>query len=151
MTAGRPTKYNPLYHPKMAFKLALLGAIDKELADIFEISESTLNLWKSEHSKFSESIKRGKLTADAQVAGRLFQKACGYSQKETKVFQYEGEPIIVPVVKHYGPDTAASIFWLKNRQPAKWRDKVDLTHATDPDNPPVLTVNFIEPDRKKDG
>lgn len=31
----------------------------------------------------------------------------------------------VPVRKIYPPDTVAAIFWLKNRQPGKWRDKVD--------------------------
>ncbi|EFB1429709.1 terminase, partial [Escherichia coli] len=27
--------------------------------------------------------------------------------------------------KYYPPDTTAAIFWLKNRQKDKWRDKVD--------------------------
>ncbi len=31
----------------------------------------------------------------------------------------------VPYVEHYAPDTTAAIFWLKNRQPAQWRDKIE--------------------------
>jgi hypothetical protein len=30
------------------------------------------------------------------------------------------------MVKHYPPDPTSMIFWLKNRQPQKWRDKHDL-------------------------
>jgi len=30
------------------------------------------------------------------------------------------------VVKQMAPDTTAQIFWLKNRQPDKWRDKKEI-------------------------
>jgi hypothetical protein len=30
------------------------------------------------------------------------------------------------LTKHYPPDTTAAIFWLKNRRPSEWRDKVDM-------------------------
>jgi hypothetical protein len=36
---------------------------------------------------------------------------------------FEGEIITTKLTKHYPPDTTAAIFWLKNRQPGKWRDK----------------------------
>ena len=29
------------------------------------------------------------------------------------------------VDKHYPPDSTAAIFWLKNRQPKVWRDRVE--------------------------
>ena len=29
-------------------------------------------------------------------------------------------------IEHYPPDTTAAIFWLKNRQPEKWRDKKEV-------------------------
>ena len=29
-------------------------------------------------------------------------------------------------IEHYPPDTTAAIFWLKNRQPGKWRDKKEV-------------------------
>jgi hypothetical protein len=32
------------------------------------------------------------------------------------------EPTIVPYDEHVAPDTTAAIFWLKNRDPAHWRD-----------------------------
>jgi uncharacterized protein YjcR len=42
---GRETTYSPEYAEK-AFKIALLGATDKELADILGVSETTINAWK---------------------------------------------------------------------------------------------------------
>jgi hypothetical protein len=32
------------------------------------------------------------------------------------------------IVEHYPPDTTACIFWLKNRQPQRWRDRVEVQH-----------------------
>lgn len=29
-------------------------------------------------------------------------------------------------IEHYPPDTTAAIFWLKNRQPEKWRDRKEI-------------------------
>jgi transposase-like protein len=32
-------------------------------------------------------------------------------------------------VREIAPDTTAQIFWLKNRKPAKWRDKQEIEHS----------------------
>jgi len=79
--AGRPTKYKNEYN-EQAYKLCLLGATDKELSDFFEISESTLNLWKKLHKEFSESVKAGKIISDATIASKLYQRAMGYRYDE---------------------------------------------------------------------
>jgi hypothetical protein len=84
---GRPSSYVARY-AEQAYKLCLLGATDKEMADIFGISESTLNLWKQVHPEFSESITRGKHDADANVAERLYQRAMGYSHEAVKIFPF---------------------------------------------------------------
>lgn len=54
---ARPTKYQEAY-AEQARKLCLLGYTDAELADFFEVSESTINKWKLDYPEFSESIKR---------------------------------------------------------------------------------------------
>ncbi len=126
---GRPTDYKEEYNDQ-ARKLCLLGAIDKELADFFDIAESTLNLWKKAHPQFMESIKKGKDLADAVVADSLYNRAKGYVCKDTKFATHEG--IITDereYEKHYPPETTAAIFWLKNRQPATWRDVVRSEHV----------------------
>lgn len=122
--AGAPSKYNPELDKK-AYKLALLGATDKQLADFFEVTETTINNWKKDHPSFFESLKKGKYEADSKVAQSLYKRACGYKHKEDKIFIYEGAPIIVPTMKHYPPDTVACIYWLNNRQPEQWRNKAE--------------------------
>jgi hypothetical protein len=134
MRAGAPTKYKPEYNAQ-AEKLCKLGATDKELADFFEVEEGTINNWKSTHPEFLMSIKNGKTLADANVAERLYQRALGFEHpsEEIKVIsngQGEGSDVVrVPVTKVYPPDTVAAIFWLKNRQKSKWRDKQDIEHS----------------------
>ena len=36
------------------------------------------------------------------------------------------EKLTKRVTKQVAPDTTALIFWLKNRKPKQWRDKVDI-------------------------
>lgn len=121
---GRPTLYKPEY-AEQASKLCKLGAIDKELAEFFEVSESTIYEWKNQHDDFSEAIKSGKKIADMNVADRLYQRAMGYEHPEVHISNYQGSITQTPIRKVYPPDTVAAIFWLKNRQPEKWRDKTE--------------------------
>lgn len=121
---GRPTSYKPEYD-NQAFKLCLLGATDKELADFFGVNEKTLNNWKNDHESFLQSLKAGKDEADAKVANRLYKRALGYSHPDTHISNYQGIITVTDTTKHYPPDTTACIFWLKNRQRDKWRDKVE--------------------------
>lgn len=125
---GRPTKYKPEYC-QQAYKLCLLGATDKGLANFFEVTESTLNLWKKEYPEFSESLKEGKEEADAVVASSLFHRATGYSHPDVDIKIFKGKIIKTQLVKHYPPDSTAAIFWLKNRNPSKWRDKQEIEHS----------------------
>lgn len=121
---GRPTDYKSEY-VEQVYKLALLGLTDVQMSDVFDVSEQTFNTWKHKHPEFLESLKRGKILADAQVAESLYKRANGYSHKAVKIMQYEGSPIEVDYTEHYPPDTAAATIWLKNRQPLIWRDKQD--------------------------
>jgi hypothetical protein len=125
---GRPTDYQEKY-AEQAYKLCLLGSTDADLADFFEVDESTINNWKLKFPKFLESIKSGKIIADAEVAESLYKRAKGYKVDTVKVFQFQGEPVIVPVVEDIAPDTGACMAWLKNRQRDKWRDKQDIEHS----------------------
>lgn len=119
---ARPTKYKAEY-AEQARKLCLLGATDADLAEFFEVSEQTINAWKKAHKAFLESLKAGKRLADAEVAERLFQRAMGYSHPEEKVFNNQGEIVTHQTTKHYPPDPTSMIFWLKNRDPERWREK----------------------------
>jgi transcriptional regulator with XRE-family HTH domain len=123
---GRKSEYQKEYADQ-ALKLCLLGAIDKELAEFFSVSVQTLNKWKKDYPEFLESLKKGKNIADANVAYRLYNRAIGYNCKATKFATTEGKITdSKEYIEHYPPDTTAAIFWLKNRQPEKWRDKKEV-------------------------
>lgn len=118
-----------------------MGATDADMAAFFEVSESTINLWKIEHPEFSESAKRGKASADMHLASKLFSRAEGAEWEEeqaikVKVGAHEERVEIVTIKRSAPPDTTALIFWLKNRQPKKWRDRQEVTGA---DGGPVAT------------
>ena len=140
MPAGRPSKYDDKYN-EQAYKLCLLGATDKELADFFQIDEATFYRWKNDYPQFCDSLTRGKMVADADVAKSLYQRAKGYEHKETITATFQGKITdTMDVIKHYPPDTPAATLWLKNRQPNKWRDKVE-TEITGLNGGPIELSN----------
>lgn len=133
MPAGRPTDYEEAF-AEQAAKLCTLGATDDEMADFFGIHRSTLYRWKLDHPEFCDSIKSAKSAADERVERSLYQKATGYNVTEEvavkiKVGQHEEKVEVVEVNKHVPAETAAAIFWLKNRRKDDWRDKQDVEHG----------------------
>lgn len=137
---GRETKYKPDYD-RMAYKACELGATDKDLADLFGVCEATINNWKKDFPSFLESLKQSKADLDAKVERALFQRATGYSHPEQKVFNNNGEPMLVDTEKHYPPDTGACVVWLANRQPEKW--KKDPAQVQ-PELPPI-NIEIVNP------
>lgn len=140
---GRPTAYREEY-AEQARKLCLLGYTDAEMASFFDVAESTINKWKIDYPVFSESIKRGKEVADGNVADRLFQRAMGYVAPDVDIKVIENQIVETPLEKHYPPDTTAAIFWLKNRQKDKWRDKQEVEHTGE-----VSLIQRIQEARKR--
>lgn len=107
------------------------GLTDEQIAKNMGISRSTLAEWKKKYSDISDTLKKGKDVVDIEVENALLKKALGYSYKETtkelSVDKETGESKLIvtkEVTKHIAPDTTAGIFWLKNRRPDEWRDRV---------------------------
>lgn len=146
---GRPSNYQDSY-AEQVYKLCLLGAVDVEIADFFGVSVDTVYEWAKVHAPFSEARARGKMAADAEVADRLFQRAKGYSHPEVHVSAFQGEVTLTDLTKHYPPDTQAASWWLKNRQPGKWKD-LSATEHSGPGGGAIQsehTIRFIEPGAK---
>ena len=116
---GNPSPYHAGI-PEACRLIALLGATDKEIAAILGIAVETFDGWKRRHPELLTALRRGKIVADAKVAEALYERAIGYSYEAVKIFIQDGKPLIVPCTKYLPPDTAAAIFWLKNRQPQLW-------------------------------
>lgn len=131
---GRPTDYR-LEYDEQAYKLALLGLNNEEIATFFEVTDRTIYNWIDSIPSFKKWLNKGRIEADTDVARALYHRAVGYNHPAVKIMQYDGVPITVDYTEHYPPDTGAATLWLKNRQPEKWRDKVDVNHGSQKDNP----------------
>jgi hypothetical protein len=99
---GRPSKYKADYAAQ-ARKACETGFTDKDLADLFGVSRSTINLWKLENKEFSAALKIGKEKADDQVERSLYYRALGYSYDAVKVFMpaNSDKPVLVPYQRMY--------------------------------------------------
>ena len=126
--AGRPTDYDVEFC-KTAHAMAQQGATIREIAQAFDINESTCYRWQHDHPEFGESIKLGKDAADRRVENCLYNRAVGYSYDAIKIMQFNGVPVVEPYVEHVPPDVNAAAIWLKNRKPEEWRDKQEVNHT----------------------
>ncbi|MFR4538285.1 MAG: transposase [Anaerotignaceae bacterium] len=113
------------------------GLTDEQIAHNMGIRTSTLYEWKKKYLEISESLKRGKEVVDILVENALLKKALGYTVKEQKVTK---DGLIVEIEKEISPDTTAQIFWLKNRKPDKWRDRVENINTNDDDK--IININI---------
>lgn len=78
------------------------------------------------------------------------KRALGYDFEEitTEIQELPGggqRKHIRKVTKHVPPETAAGIFWLKNRRPDKWRDKIE--QLPEPEQNEILQ-SLLELERK---
>ena len=112
------------------------GLTDEQIAKNLGIAYSTFREYKNKYSALSAALKKGKEVIDYEVENALLKRALGYEYEEIKS-EYECGELIktTRTVKHVAPDTTAQIFWLKNRKPKEWRDKRDIEHSGNINNP----------------
>lgn len=107
------------------------GLTDKQIAEQkIGIGERTFTKWKADHKAIVAALKKGKAPVDAKVENALLKRALGYEYEETVTEVVEEEDgskrkHVRKTKKLMPPDTTAQIFWLKNRRPDKWRDRVE--------------------------
>ena len=100
------------------------GLTDEQIAHNMGCAYSTLRDWRDKYPALSAALKKGKDVVDFEVENALLKRALGYEYTEERVERSVKDGTkVIQVVKHVAPDTTAQIFWLKNRQPQKWRDK----------------------------
>lgn len=112
------------------------GLTDEQIAKNMGIAPSTLYEWKKKSKEFSESLKKGKEVIDFEVENALLKRALGYEYEEET---YENGILTKKVKKQVPPDTTAQIFWLKNRKPNTWKDRVE----TDEDREAVANASQV--------
>lgn len=143
--AGRKGLYKEWLEPDNLIRLegwARNGLTDEQIAHNIGITTTTLYDWKKKYPQFAEAVKRGKEVVDIMVENALLKSAMGYKFDEVvkeRIFDYETETSKVVEVKRttkeVAPNPTSLIFWLKNRQPEKWRDKKNIDAAVEVKNP----------------
>ena len=76
------------------------GLTDQQIAQRMGIGVRTLYEWKKKHPQCSQPLKSGKEVVDYAVENALLKKALA-------------------------GDVGACCFWLKNRRPDKWKDRME--------------------------
>ena len=97
------------------------GLTNEQIASNMDIVVSTLWEWRKKSSKISNALKIGKEEEDLQVENALHKAAL------------EG-------------NTTAMIFWLKNRKPENWRDKIQQEITTESAVKLVIDNNELSSD-----
>jgi len=118
---GRKTVYSPGM-AVVARKCCERGMTDIEVADMVGIGLATLYRWKAEHPAFSRVFKLGKAEADDRVERSLYSRAIGYDYIAEKAAMTRHGQKTMRYRQHIPPDTAAAVWYLKNRRPDRWRD-----------------------------
>ena len=124
--AGAQTKYNPLYHPTMIRLAAQLGKINEEIAKEIGICKKTLQLWKNKYPEVDEALARGKEEPNKIIEQDAFDCAHGYYYIEELARFYKGKWHKIKIRKYKQKDPTAIIWWQKNRDPERWKDKVQV-------------------------
>ena len=135
------------------------GLTNDQIAHNIGISGRSFAEWISRFSSISSALKKGKAPVDMEVENALLKRALGYEVEET-ITEIEEIPIKVKnangetetgiktkkhvrkVKKHIPPDVTAQIFWLKNRRPGRWRDKIEV--APDSNNELLESLMQLE-------
>lgn len=121
---GRPSKRTPETCAKIHI-LSRRGFTDKEIAEILDLDESTITLWKRDPDFFM-FLKQAKEFSDSIVTRSLYEKAVGYEWEEEEVVgSFKSGMEIEKVQKRLPPDTTACIFWLKNRNRVEWGESTE--------------------------
>lgn len=108
------------------------GLTDEQIAKNAGVSRSTLNEWKKRFPDILDALKNGKEVVDIQVENALLKRALGYEYTEVKTKKENGIVTEVTMTtRQVVPDVTAQIFWLKNRKPESWRDKVVYTDESE--------------------
>ena len=106
--------------------LARNGLTLKQCADVLGVSEVTIGVWMRDDERFNEAWMRGRVHPDHLVEQALFRRAVGYQIEE--LTQEKGVGGIVTkekrVVREIAPSEIACFFWLKNRLPHLWQERV---------------------------
>ena len=145
---GHPSLYQADY-ARIVYQLRLAGMPEKNIAEVFAVSLSTIMGWRRKHAKFGAAWDNGGTIADGELAHALFKRGKGYTHisEEVTYDVKRGGWVRTPVVKHYPPDVKAIQLMLTNRQPALWKNRTtnEMTGVEGKDFIPTIVIEGVNP------
>ncbi len=102
-------------------KKAMLVALEKSLGIVTTacknvgIGRTQYYQWLKDDAAFKTAVDEINEVSLDFGESQLHKLMKGYTLPETKVFIAEGEPVLVDIVKQFGPSDAAVIFFLKTK------------------------------------
>jgi len=132
---GRHSNYESLVMPKFPSieKWTREGLTQDQIAKNLGVGVSTFRTYVAAYQELSETLKKGKAVAVAEVENALFRRALGYEYEETKTYFKDSETGLTKYTettkRHLPPDVAACFILLKNKDKGNWSNepmKMDL-------------------------
>lgn len=131
------TEYDARVHVPWVASLAKRGCTQTEIAEAMGIARRTVTNWANAHPEFGEAMRASKSEADELVVDSLYNRATGRCRRMVKkvreVLTPQGTVMQLEetTIEQLPPDTTAMIYWLKNRQPERWRDRPAMVEEKD--------------------
>lgn len=147
---ARKSKYREEYHLPWIRGLTRRGCTIDEIADDVGVAVSTIKKWLHDYPELSDAVKKARTLPDIKVEDSLYKRAIGFKTTKTKTIVTPGKDEssstsrIEVQEEEIAPDTVACIFWLKNRDPKRWRDVKDTGNDIDD----ILLDSLIDNDNE---
>lgn len=131
---GQAPQFDPEYVAR-ARELCARGAGESDLAAALGVSVWAVKLWRTTRQDFADAVRLGQETADDRVSMALYERAIGYNYDAVKPMNvsmggnHGSEIVDHPYVEHVPPDVAACRYWLNNRRPDLWRERVEQVNV----------------------
>jgi hypothetical protein len=140
----RGSVFKPAY-VEQAKKACKAGFTDIELAQLFGVSEMTINNWKLRYPEFALALQSAKDVADERMERSFYQRGIGYSYESEKVVtDSTGFERVTREAQHIPGDVTAQWRWLLNRRPDRWREVHEVEGTIR--NEHIFTFNIFEND-----
>lgn len=101
-----------------------------EVVKTLGCGKATLYVWKAEHPEFAEAMEYALQLGLDKMENDALLRASGRSKTLVKkvVSKADGTTVTEITETTNPPDTKALIFYLTNKRPEVWKEKVDVKH-----------------------
>jgi hypothetical protein len=106
--------------------IAMKGASDMEIEDIFMCPRGSVSAWRKLYPSFAKALESGRTVADCDVLYQTYRNATGFTYTEQQAVGGKS-PVVMEVERYARPDFAAQKFWLQNR--IGWKSTEGREHS----------------------